>query len=375
MADERHSTIKFPVVSEVSVSEAPPGEDEPDAEREAYVPPQPTYTSQAPPVAVTTSHAPSAISSFPRQPSYIDSEWIDSDTSVTRPTETSIELPPAVSTRDRALLTVLSGLNAGQVFTIDTAETIIGRGRDVAVRIEDVGISRAHSRIVRTMDGKFVIEDLRSTNGTFVGGRRVERSEIHANDRLQIGPNVVLRFGLIDEAEEQLAHQLYEASTKDALTRAYNRKYFVERLSAEVAYAHRHATHLSLVLFDLDHFKTVNDTYGHLAGDVVLRVVSAQVLRTIRTEDVLSRYGGEEFVILIRGIEHKNAAFFGERVRKAVERLAVPWENQILKATISCGVASLSECGENANGEQVLHLADERLYAAKSGGRNCIVST
>ncbi len=356
MTDERHSTVKFPVVKEVAVSEAPPRADEP--------------VSSTPQGSV-----PPAISSFPRQPSYIDSEWIDSDTSVTRPTETSIELPPAISNRDRALLTVLSGLNAGQVFTIDSAETIIGRGRDVAVRIEDVGISRAHSRIVRTMDGKFVIEDLRSTNGTFVGGRRVERSEIHANDRLQIGPNVVLRFALIDEAEEQLAHQLYEASTKDALTRAYNRKYFIERLSAEVAYAHRHGTHLSLVLFDLDHFKSVNDTHGHLAGDVVLRVVSAQVLRTIRTEDVLSRYGGEEFVILIRGIEHANAAFFGERVRKAVERLSVPWESKMLKATISSGVASLSECGVAASGEQVLHLADERLYRAKSGGRNKVVAT
>jgi diguanylate cyclase (GGDEF)-like protein len=313
-------------------------------------------------------------SSFPRQPSYIDPEWIDADTSVTRPTETAIELPPAVSNRDRALLTVLSGLNAGQVFTVDTSETIIGRGRDVQVRIEDVGISRAHSRLVRSMDGKFIIEDLQSTNGTFVGGKRVDRAEVHNNDRLQIGPNVVLRFALIDEAEEQLAHQLYEASTKDALTKAYNRKYFIERLGAEVAYAHRHLTHLSLVLFDLDHFKRVNDTYGHLAGDVVLRVVSAQVMRTIRTEDVLSRYGGEEFVILVRGIEHKNVAYFGERVRKAVDRLVIPWEQKQLKATISCGVASLSECGEGATSEKILHLADERLYKAKSGGRNRVVA-
>jgi diguanylate cyclase (GGDEF)-like protein len=131
---------------------------------------------------------------------------------------------------------------------------------------------------------------------------------------------------------------------------------------------------LSLVLFDLDHFKKVNDTYGHLAGDVVLRVVCAQVQRTIRAEDVLSRYGGEEFVILVRGIEHPNVAHFGERVRKAVDRLVIPWEALQLKATISIGIASLSECGEAAAGEKILHLADERLYRAKSGGRNRVVA-
>jgi len=350
MAEDRRSTVKFPVVTEVRVSEMPPSPEE----------------------AVVSSRTPASI--LPRQPSYIDSEWIESETSVTRPTETSMLAHPTVVARDRALLTVLTGINAGQVFTIDTDETTIGRGREVTVRVEDVGISRAHSRIVRTMDGKFYVEDLGSTNGTFVGGRRVERAELRAGDRVQIGPNVVVRFAILDEAEEQLAHQLYEASTKDALTKVYNRKYFVERLAAEVAYAQRHKTPLSLVLFDLDHFKKVNDTHGHLAGDVVLRVVAAQVQRTIRTEDVLARYGGEEFVVLVRGIPHANVAHFGERVRKAVERLTVPWEQIQMKATISVGVASLSECDDKATGDTILHKADERLYRAKSAGRNRVIA-
>ena len=350
MSEDRRSTVKFPAVTEVKVSEAPPKLDEP-----------------------TSSRAPPSL--IPRQPSYIDPEWIDSETSITRPTETSLKAHPEVEKRDRALLTVLTGLNAGQVFTLDVDETTIGRGREVQVRIEDVGISRAHSRIVRTMDGKFFLEDLKSTNGTFVSGRRIERVELHSADRLQVGPNVVLRFAILDEAEEQLAHQLYEASTKDALTKVYNRKYFVERLASEVAYAHRHKSPLSIILFDLDHFKKVNDTHGHLAGDVVLRVVAAQVQRTIRTEDVLARYGGEEFVVLARGIPHTNAIHFSERVRKAVERLTVPWEHVQMKATISIGVSSLSELPEGANGEAALHLADERLYRAKAGGRNRVIGS
>ena len=363
MPEDRHSTVKFPAVTEVKVNEAMP-----------TVPQAPNV--QGVPKSDPPNTSPrSSNSLLPRQPSYIDQDWLESETSVTRPTETSLEAHPTVIQRDRALLTVLTGLNAGQVFTLDVDETVIGRGRDVQLRVEDVGISRAHSRIVRTMDGKFFVEDLGSTNGTFVAGRKVERAELHSGDRVQVGPNVVLRFAVLDAAEEQLAHQLYEASTKDALTKVYNRKYFVERLSSEVAYAHRHKSHLSLVLFDLDHFKKVNDTHGHLAGDVVLRVVAAQVQRTIRTEDVLARYGGEEFVILVRGIAHPNVAHFGERVRKAVERLTIPWENLQLKATISVGVGSLSELEEGASGEGVLHLADERLYRAKSGGRNRVVAT
>src|ERR1700710_2504140 len=163
MTEERRATVKFPAVKEVTLSERPPRPDDP----------------------ISSSALASLPSSMPgRQPSYIDPEWLDAETNVTRPTETSIELPPAISSRDRALLTVLSGLNAGQVFSLDTAETTIGRGRDVGVRIEDVGISRVHSRIVRTLEGKYVVEDLTSTNGTFVGGKRVDRSEIRGGDRL-----------------------------------------------------------------------------------------------------------------------------------------------------------------------------------------------
>jgi diguanylate cyclase (GGDEF)-like protein len=352
MAEERRPTLKFPHVSEVSVGEVP--------------------ASNLPDEAAPSQVSPSIM---PRHPSFIDSDRMDVDTSVTRPTETAIAAHPAVVQRDRAILTVLMGLNAGQVFTLDTDEITIGRGREAHIRVEDVGISRAHSRIVRTMEGKFVVEDLGSTNGTFVSGKRIERAELHTGDRLQVGPNVVLRFAILDEAEEKLAHQLYEASTKDGLTKVYNRKYFVERMAAEVAYSHRHKAPLSLILFDLDHFKRVNDTHGHLAGDVVLRLVAAQVQKTIRTEDVLARYGGEEFVILVRGVAHVNSARFAERVRKAVERLTIPWESDQIKATISIGVSSLSEIPpEEGTGDALLHLADSRLYGAKASGRNRVVS-
>jgi diguanylate cyclase (GGDEF)-like protein len=300
-------------------------------------------------------------------------EWLDGEGGTAPTTENQIAVAPRSTVKDRALLTMLSGLNAGQVYTLDQRETTLGRSKDAGVRIEDGGISRTHARVVCTEERRFFLEDLGSTNGVFVNGVKVERAELATADRIQIGPNVVLRFALLDAEEEALARQLYESSTRDALTRTFNRKYLIERLSAEVAYAIRHKARLSAILFDLDHFKSVNDSHGHHAGDVVLRVVSAQVQRLIRTEDVFARYGGEEFVVIVRGILHANVAMFAERIRKSVEQLVIPLGDLRLRASLSLGVASLNECG-NTSTDGLLQLADERLYKAKVGGRNRVES-
>jgi diguanylate cyclase (GGDEF)-like protein len=196
---------------------------------------------------------------------------------------------------------------------------------------------------------------------------------------VHLGPNVVLRFDLVDPDEEELARQLYEASTRDPLTRAYNRKTFMERLVAEVAFARRHEADLGVLLIDLDHFKHVNDTHGHMAGDIVLRLVAAQIARAIRLEDLFARYGGEEFVILTRGILPERLARFGERLRVAVERLVIRWEGVELRATISIGIATLADAGGDAAspldlGTMMLSVADQRLYRAKESGRNRVVS-
>jgi len=305
-----------------------------------------------------------------------DMSWLNEESASVRATETSLELPPQALNpveKNKALLRVVTGFNAGQVLTIESHETVIGRGRDAQVRMEDAGVSRAHTKIVQMPDGRFMVEDMGSTNGTFVRGKRIDRVEVRAGDQIAVGPNVVLSFALVDESEVKLEKQLFESSTKDALTKCFNRKYFIERLQSEVAYAIRHKTRLALVLFDLDHFKKVNDTHGHLAGDEVLRAVSGQVGKIIRSEDVLARYGGEEFVVVVRGIEHANVALLAERVRRTVEKTLVAWEGATLRPTISVGVASLEECPRPA-GDAILALADERLYRAKSEGRNRVCS-
>ncbi len=193
-------------------------------------------------------------------------EWYD-DPPTLRANQVAITVLEATGSPDRTLLTVIVGMNAGQVFTLDRDESVIGRAREAHVHLDEVGVSRKHARILRTADGRHILEDLGSSNGTFVAARRVERVDLANGDRVQIGPAVVLRFGLIAADEEALARQLYEGSTRDALTQIYNRKYVTERLAAEVAYAHRHRTRLSVILFDVDHFKRVNDSFGHAAGD------------------------------------------------------------------------------------------------------------
>jgi two-component system cell cycle response regulator len=237
--------------------------------------------------------------------------------------------------------------------------------------MEDAGASRAHARILLGENGRYFLEDLKSTNGTFVAGRRIDRVELASGDRIHIGPNIVVSFAVLDAQAERLAHQHYESSVRDPLTRAHNRRYLVERLASEIAYARRHVSRLALILFDLDHFKRVNDTKGHLAGDEVLRDVAALVSRMIRAEDVFARFGGEEFVILVRGISHLNVGRFAERLRAAVEQLAIAHDEAVLKVTISVGYASLDEFPDSErNPETMMRIADERLYRAKTGGRN-----
>jgi diguanylate cyclase (GGDEF)-like protein len=270
----------------------------------------------------------------------------------------------------RATLVLVAGTRPGEIYTLD-AVTVIGRDPLADITVEDSAVSRRHVR-VQLQGDKLLVEDLGSANGTFVGGTRITRQVINNGDRIQLGPRVVLRFGLIDEAEERMLRQLFESSTRDPLTGAYNKKYITERLHAEVAHALRHHSPLEVVVIDLDRFKQVNDQHGHLVGDAVLRQVAERVQTVIRSEDVFGRFGGEEFVVLSRAT---NAARLAERIRAALENLPIKTERGVLRVTASQGVARLDELGSTATANSLIDKADQRLYAAKHGGRNRVVST
>ncbi|MBL8716636.1 MAG: GGDEF domain-containing protein [Myxococcales bacterium] len=291
--------------------------------------------------------------------------------------------PPAEPKPRTAYLTVMAGARAGEMFPLDRDETILGRGPQSTVHLDSDGVSRKHARIVRQGDA-FVLEDLGSTNGTFVLAEGVEETRVTfrklcEGDRVQVGTEVILRFNQLDDLEAQLQQQLYESAVRDPLTRAYNRKHFQERLRSEIAHALRHGAHLSLIILDIDHFKKVNDTWGHPAGDAVLRALASAIMKAIRVEDVFARVGGEEFTLLARGIDLENAIAFAERLRKGIERLAIPWGTGALNITSSMGVAALGELSaelggpKSIDGDLLVARADKRLYVAKNSGRNRVI--
>lgn len=278
-----------------------------------------------------------------------------------------------MSVNRHGVLIVASGLEAGRVIVPNKDSlTTLGRAKECTFSFDDESLSREHAVIMRAA-GAYILKDT-STNGTFVNEQRLTNvAELRDGDRVQFGANTFLRFQFVDPAEENALNRVYEAAHLDGLTGTYNRKHLEERIVSELAYANRHDAPLSVVIIDVDHFKKVNDTHGHLAGDAVLKHMGGLIKKLLRPEDILARYGGEEFVIIARGTDVQNAFILAERLRQAVEKEVITFEGKELRITSSGGVASLACCGATRDRATLLGTADKRLYAAKSGGRNRIV--
>jgi len=272
-----------------------------------------------------------------------------------------------------ATLTVLTGVDAGRLVDIDEQGLVIGRAPDTDLVVEDETVSRYHARISPDREGGFTVEDLRSANGTFVGANRVTRSPLVTGDQIQLGREYRLRFRILDATEESLYRKLYQLSVHDPLTRAFNRRHLSDRLIAEVAHSQRSNTEMAVLMIDVDRLKHLNDTYGHLAGDRALCGIVAAISRSIRVDDILARYGGDELTIVAPGTDHQEATWLAERVRRAVEGLRLSAGGRDVHITISIGVASLRELGQCEEPHiKLLSLADERLYHAKRSGRNSV---
>jgi two-component system cell cycle response regulator len=274
------------------------------------------------------------------------------------------------SSKATPFLILLAGDEAGRMVRLQE-EITIGRSPKATMRLTGDGVSRLHARLYRNGDITF-IEDLGSTNGTLVNGNRLSSPAVLSDgDKIQIGPSFLLKFSLQDDVEQSFQQQLYEAALRDPLTKVYNRRALTDRLETELSHLTRHGGELTVMLFDLDRFKTINDTYGHLAGDHVLRVFSGIVLAMTRREDFFARYGGEEFVMLCRSTSLEHASLLGERIRATVERERFMFEDKHIPVTVSIGISSAwARCTTS----EVIAVADAALYAAKNVGRNAVVS-
>jgi diguanylate cyclase (GGDEF)-like protein len=278
--------------------------------------------------------------------------------------------PPAQAggKRDRAYLVVLAGASVGEMYKVEGDRTVIGRGQKAQIRLFDDGISREHAQLV-IEDGSIYLQDLGSTNGTFCNGLKVDRKQLIDGDKILVGSTTILKFTYHDNLDEMFQKQMYESALRDGLTKAFNKKYFTDRLESEFTFATRHASSLALVLFDIDHFKQVNDTFGHQAGDHVLSEISKLLSGALRAEDVFARYGGEEFAVICRGNDEIQAQVVGERLRKAVEGHRFVHEGRPIPVTISVGIAVLPNPAVK-DATDIVSFADQALYKSKNAGRN-----
>jgi diguanylate cyclase (GGDEF)-like protein len=293
-------------------------------------------------------------------------DW-DDDTKVAAKDELERPTPPD---RDRAYLIVLAGASVGEMYKIVAERTIIGRGQQADIQVTDEGISRRHAEIVHEPE-RILIRDLGSTNGTYCNGDRIVEHALSDGDKIQVGSTTILKFTFHDSLDETFQRQMYESALRDGLTKIFNKKYFLDRLESEFAYAVRHGAPLSLVMFDIDHFKRINDSHGHLAGDYALATLARVVSDTIRQEDVFARYGGEEFAVICRGIDLPGAVAFGERLRRQVDTHLFYYDDVALKITVSVGVASANDTMDER--AALIGAADDALYQAKRQGRNRVV--
>ncbi len=272
-----------------------------------------------------------------------------------------------------AFFIVLSGPAIGKTFRLDGA-TVVGRGADCGICLDDEGVSREHARVEMDAQGQVWIADLDSTNGTFfLDGRRIGHQALRDGDKIRLGPETVLKLSFHDGLEEDFYRHQYDSATKDALTGIYNKRYFLDQLKGDFAHARRHGSPLSLIAFDLDHFKQINDVHGHPAGDAILRELAEIVGRALRAEDWFARVGGEEFAIIERAADEQQVRAMAERIRRTVEAHRFTWDGRAVPVTISLGVATL--WGANFRSvEALVRAADEFLYRAKQTGRNRVVT-
>jgi diguanylate cyclase (GGDEF)-like protein len=286
----------------------------------------------------------------------------------TTATSPNLEAPKQVAAPRgaSAYLVVISGPSFGEMYKLKGPRAVLGRGDKADIRIVDDGVSREHAAIERD-GGRMVLVDLGSTNGTFCNGLRAKTQELRDGDKIAIGSSTILKFTFQDHIDEHYQKQLFESALRDGLTSTFNRRYFLDRLHGEMRFAVRHDKPLALLFVDIDHFKKINDTHGHQAGDAVLAGVARVMMTTIRAEDVLARYGGEEFAIICRETEMAGAETLGKRLCTGIAQRRFEHGGQVIPVTVSVGVAVDRSLQQP---QALIAAADAVMYEAKRTGRN-----
>jgi two-component system, cell cycle response regulator len=281
----------------------------------------------------------------------------------------NIEQNPGTSTRRYPCLVIVRGLDAGRVIPLDQNGIVLGRGADVHIRIEDEGVSRQHARFC-VLKEKVLLEDLKSTNGVWCNRCRIKRAILRDGDCLQFGKCLVA-FRLNHPEEGALLKTLYRRATRDPLTGLYNRTFASDRLTQEVERHRRYHCGLSVIQLDLDHFKQINDAFGHATGDKMLSKVARVVQACLRSCDLAARIGGEEILVVLPETSLEQARSIAEKIRMQVESLSLGCQGRVIKVTASFGVVAAEE--KEVNSAALVAEADAACYRAKKAGRNRVM--
>lgn len=279
------------------------------------------------------------------------------------------ELMSAAMAETKEFLVTLRGGQLGAKIELDRRRPItVGRAISNDIYIDDNTVSGTHCRFYFAQN-MWVLEDLNSTNGTYVQGQSIQRCALRDGDLIKVG-QTIYKFLSTLNVETAYYEEIYRMAIFDGLTQIHNRRYLEEFIERELSRCRRHGRPMALLLFDVDKFKSINDTYGHLAGDHVLRTMAAQISTRIRREELFARYAGDEFVVVLPESHVVEAAILGESIRSLVEECDFTFDNQPLRASISVGAAEVRP--DITTPAQLIAAADAALYRAKQQGRNTV---
>jgi two-component system, cell cycle response regulator len=287
----------------------------------------------------------------------------------TRVTKIS-KLNERVAGSAESCLVQIHGPELGKRYVLDDEELTIGRDVKNHIVVDLDNVSRRHARI-SLRQGRHFVSDLGSTNGTYLNDEEVlEEMPLRTGDFVKVGGSI-FKFLSGGNIETLYHEEIYQLTIVDGLTQIHNKRYFLEYLEREMGRCHRYNRALSLLMFDIDFFKKINDTHGHLAGDHVLRELAHALRPRIRKEECFARYGGEEFAVVMPEAGGENARRFAEKIRRLVEDHTFSFESKDIPITISVGVADMT--AEITEPLQFIKMADTNLYKAKKTGRNRVV--
>ncbi len=281
----------------------------------------------------------------------------------------------------RPALVFLTGDLLAVPIPLEREAVILGRALEADVRVNDAKISRQHTVVTtvlneETKETEYILTDLDSRNGTFLNGEKIKREVLQNGDKIAIGEQI-MRFDLLDEIDREYQQQIRRLVSHDDLTGLLSSRSFFSELRREVARAAADGDSFCVVMMDIDFFKKVNDTYGHLTGSKTLEEIGVCITQNLRSGDVAARFGGEEFAAFLLDAEIGQALVAAERIRSSIEafefsiiRRGKPSDTH--RITISLGVSRFPQ--DSTDPIELVEMADSALYRAKREGRNRVCS-